>query len=117
MNQKLFLSVTLLFFLCSAIVLFWTNERALDPNLEKSWWIIAFTEPDRTDSLSFFIENHTSTSNFQYILKTPESILVDQEIIVPPGTTSTFPIHLKESEDKPITLSVTHDGITRTLYR
>jgi hypothetical protein len=44
-TEKRLILLFVLLFAVSSLYLFWQNERGLDQNLGKDWWILSFDEP------------------------------------------------------------------------
>lgn len=117
MSQKLVLFATIFLFFFSACFVFWKNQTALDPNLGKSWWIAAFSDVETTDSLSFFIENHTPAPEFQYRITVDDTLIHEEHILIPPGESMTLASPTTVTADQKNLITIFHDAETRTLYR
>lgn len=50
----------------SGAYLFMKNNRELDPDYQKNWWTLSFSDPKSPSSMDFVIVNHTSSESFTY---------------------------------------------------
>lgn len=116
-GKSLFFSLLVLFTL-SAAYLFSVNERGLDPDTGKSWWSIAFAEPQKESSLVFIVSNHTATDQFRYTVSADDKTLAEGEIQIEPGNDMTYvPTVNFMPQSGRITITVTHEAKEETIYR
>lgn len=90
MSQKILIAIFFIFFAASTVFLFWQNERELDPNYNKSWWTLAFTNPQESDNLSFIVENHSDQNNFRYQIVVDKKTLFEETLEIKRGETKTI---------------------------
>lgn len=117
MSQKHLIIGLFLFFTATTVFLFWQNNHELDPDQGKNWWTFSFTAPEREESLSFFIENHSDKTNFQYEVAVGKEVISKDTFIAKPGekTTVTLPFIAKQKERVKIT--VTTGNEKKEIYR
>lgn len=106
-----------LFFTATTVFLFWQNERELDPDQGKNWWTFSFTAPEREESLSFTLENHSDKTDFQYEIAVGKEIISKDTFIAKRGekTIVTPPSIAKQKERVKIT--VTTGNEKKEIYR
>ena len=116
-EKRLLISLFVLFAL-SAAYLFSVNERGLDPDAGKDWWSLAFAAPETADNLAFVVSNHTATDQFSYSISADGKTLAEGELSATPGMDFT---HIPPTVTLPVsgrvTITVTHDGHAKSIYR
>lgn len=117
MSQRFIVVIVFLLLILSSVFLYWKNQTSLDPNQQKSWWEIAFSDLANPNTYSFFIENHTPDQGFHYQLSSENSIFFEEDIIVQPGENRLVSIPTPPEPGRLITITVLHEGESRTLYR
>lgn len=117
LSEKHIVIVFCLLFAMSSAFLFWQNERALDPNQGKSWWILSFTEPATRTSLGFTIENHSQETRFQYQIVSEKKILLEDTINLTTGEKRTITPDVTPSETSRTSIVVTSGTEKQEIYR
>lgn len=117
MSQKTLLITFLVFFAVSSLVLFWQNDREMDPDQGKNWWTLSFTFPNESESLSFMVENHSDQSSFQYEIILGKMVIARESFTAKPGekTIITPPSITEQSERVKVT--VTTGTEKKEIYR
>lgn len=90
MSQKTLISIFFIFFATSTLFLFWQNERELDPNRNKNWWMLAFATPQESNNLSFVVENHSDQNNFRYKIVANKETIAEEMFDIKRGETKTI---------------------------
>lgn len=106
MTHRFLLFITLVLFALSTVFLFWQNERELDPNLGKDWWIIAFVSPPEQENLSFTLENHSVHSRFRYTITVQKAVLFEDILTVNKGETATLHPPLTAADNQRTVITV-----------
>lgn len=117
MQQKTLISISLLLFALGAVFLFWQNERELDPDQGKNWWVIAFALPKESSDLSFTIENHSDQASFRYEIAADKAVLLQETLSVNRGETLTVTPPLTAQTDTRTTITVNSGNDTKKIYR
>lgn len=119
MQHKTLIAFSLIFFALSAVFLFWQNERELDPDQGKNWWILSFALPQDPSSLSFMVENHSDQTAFRYEIIVNKEIRLQDTFSVNRGETLTVtpPLSAKTGERTSITVSSDKDKDRKEIYR
>ncbi len=103
-------------FFVSAVFLFTQNERELDPDTNKDWWVLSFAAPEKEGDLAFTVENHSDTTVFRYTLMADKRIVVEEPFELPSGKTTTItPTVLPTG--KRISIIVTDGTEKKEIYR
>lgn len=117
MSQKKILSISLAFFFLSTLFLFGQNQRGLDPDEEKNWWVLAFVSLDQDEKIDFFVENHSDKKDFSY------EVSVGKEIILKDTFTAKFKektiVRIPSIKQQPerVRIMVTDGTETKEIYR
>lgn len=106
MSQRSLILISALLFVASASFLFWQNERELDPDQGKDWWVIAFASPEDPVDLSFVLENHSDQVDFHYEIATNKTVLLEDTFSVRRGETLTIMPPLAAQADTRTTVIV-----------
>lgn len=114
-EKRLFLSLFVVFF-ASVALLFWLNDRGLDPDQGKSWWSLAFKEPEMTQSLRFIVINHTDDSSFRYRIDADGTVLSEGEFTLERSATQHEAPRVEVTPGKRYTITVIHGSDTKTIY-
>lgn len=117
MQQKTLISISLLLFALGAVFLFWQNERELDPDQGKNWWVIAFALPKESSDLSFTIENHSDQVSFRYEIAADKTVLVQDTLSVNRGETLTITPPITAQADARTIITVSSGNDTKKIYR
>lgn len=118
MTDKRLLASLFFLFALSAAYLFSVNERGLDPDQNKNWWSLAFSQPEDEQSLAFVIANHTPESRFQYVVRSETETLATGELSIDPGQRLEYQPSLADPlPTGRITITVSHAGQNETIYR
>jgi hypothetical protein len=103
-------------FAASALFLSFTVERNLDPDAGKNWWALAFDSP-KSESLSFFIENHGSGTGFSYAVLQDKATLDTGTIDIAKGARKDIFVPAEAGTGR-ITVTVTDaSGKKKEIYR
>lgn len=113
-ETQLIVFSTLLFAVCS-LFLFWQNERGLDQNLGKDWWILAFTDPMNESNPTFTVENHSLYTEFRYVISEEKTVLTTESFSLKRGESTT--ITPPTSEGGKVTITVTTGTQKKEIYR
>lgn len=117
MSQKTLITIFFILFIASALFLFWQNERELDPNYNKSWWTLAFTNPQESDNLSFIVENHSDQNNFRYQIIANKETLAEETLEIKRGEKKTIFLSLTAIPDIRTSVIVTTGKEQKEIYR
>lgn len=117
MQQKTLISISLLLFALGAVFLFWQNERELDPDQEKNWWVIAFALPKESSDLSFMIENHSDQTSFRYEIAADKAVFIQETLSVNRGETLTITPPMTAQADTRTIITVSSGNDTKKIYR
>ena len=117
MSQKSLLIAFLAFFTVSSLVLFWQNDREMDPDQGKNWWTLSFTLPKESESLSFIVENHSDQSSFQYEIMVGKMVIARESFTAKPGEkTIITPPSITEQLER-VKITVTTGTEKKEIYR
>lgn len=117
MSHKNLIAFSCLLFACSALFLFWQNERELDPDRNKSWWTLSFAVPQTSTDLSFTIMNHSDQTEFRYEVTASKEVLATETFSVKRGTELTITPPLTAEPDKRTTITVSTEKGKKEIYR
>ncbi|MFZ2187742.1 MAG: hypothetical protein WAV46_03920 [Candidatus Moraniibacteriota bacterium] len=117
MTQKSFILFFITLFAISALLLFWQNDRELDPDQGKNWWTLSFVLPKQEENLGFVVENHSDQTDFRYEITVGRETILKEAFIAKRGerTTVTPPSITKQSERVKITVTAGNDR--KEIYR
>lgn len=115
-SEKSLVAFFCLLFAASTLFLFWQNERELDPNYQKDWWVLSFAAPEDQESFAFTIENHSATTEFHYQIVADKKTLVEETFQVASGTTGTITPVFSRKESR-TEIVVTSGSKTQKIYR
>ncbi|MEK9151104.1 MAG: hypothetical protein AAB547_00555 [Patescibacteria group bacterium] len=107
MTQKRLIFISSALFVAGSAFLFWQNERELDPDRGKNWWVVSFASPQDPADLSFTIENHSDQEEFRYEIIAGKTVLTRDIFSVRRGETLTInpPLSAKTAERTTVTTS------------
>ena len=114
-QEKKIIYFLITLFVLSSGWLFWVNERGMDPNYQKNWWVVYFQDP-KSENLNFTIENHSDKNNFRWEVLSGGSILQSAEFAIPKGQSKGFLVNVPNREDK-ITVSVSDGEKKKDIYK
>ena len=119
MSQQKIVILFFVLFAFSALFLFWQNERELNPHYQKSWWTLAFADPNTPTSLDCIIENYGQDRDFSYTVFHENSVVTEESFEMKAGDVRT--LHLTLPENTPlegtIKVRVTSQGESKEVYR
>jgi len=115
-SEKSLVAFFALLFAASALFLFWQNERKLDPNYQKDWWILSFAAPKDQESFAFTVENHSATTQFRYQVVADKETLTEETFQVASGATTTITPVFSRKESR-TEIVVTSGSKTQRIYR
>lgn len=84
MQHKHILYGIIVLFILTSIGLSIRANQAKDPELNKNWWVLAFSQP-ASNSLDFIIENHSIDMQFTYEITQPHTETLQRTIDIPRG--------------------------------
>ena len=114
-ETQLIIIFTLLFAV-SSLFLFWQNERGLDQNLGKDWWILSFADPMNDRDLTFTVENHSLNTEFRYTVTEGKTVLATESFSLKKGATASFSPNITTLGER-TTLTVTTGTQKKEIYR
>ena len=117
MLHKTLIAFSGFLFACSALFLFWQNERELDPDRNKSWWTLSFAAPQTSTDLSFTIMNHSDQTEFRYEVTASKEVLATETFSVDRGAELTITPALTAEPDKRTTVTVSTEKGKKEIYR
>jgi hypothetical protein len=118
-RQPYLILISLALFVFGSAFLFWQNERELDPDRGKDWWVISFVLPQEPADLSFVIENHSNQVGFRYEITADKEVLSQDTLSVNRGETLTItpPLDAQIGTRTVITVSSDKDKDKKEIYR
>lgn len=117
LSEKNLIILFCFLFTVSATFLFWQNKRELDPNFEKSWWTLSFTQPENQNSLAFTIANHSPNTSFHYQISANKTILSTSTIEVRTGTSEIITPSIVPDRSSRTSIIVTTDTGEQEIYK
>ncbi len=114
-ENRLILLFVLLFAM-SSLYLFWQNERGLDQNLGKDWWILSFDEPMNEGSLTYTVENHSNNTEFRATITEGSTLLTEETFSLPKGQSKTLTPTVSSSASRTV-ITVTTGTQKKAIYR
>ena len=116
LSEKSLVALFCFLFAASALFLFWQNERELDPNYQKDWWVLSFAAPENKASFDFTVENHSAATEFRYKVVVGKETLLEETFQAASGATTTITPVFPRKEAR-TTIVVTSGSETREIYR
>ncbi len=113
-NRLILLFVLL--FAVSSLYLFWQNERGLDQNLGKDWWILSFDEPMNEGNLTYTVENHSNNTEFRATITEGSTLLAEETFSLPKGQSKTLTPTVPSSASRTV-ITVTTGTQKKAIYR
>jgi hypothetical protein len=117
MQQKKIIIFTACLFFLSSLYLFYSSEKATNPN-QKDFWAIYFSEPKSLD-LNFVIENHSNNTNFHYETLDGKNKVSEGDAIIQNGDKRIIDLNSEVGKilDKKITIVVSTSGDKKEIYK
>jgi hypothetical protein len=117
MQKKIIIFITILFIACS-IWLFAVSSDYLDPDKNKNWWTIYFSEPKSDENLNFIIENHSDMNNFRWIILEDRAPIKDSDISIKKGENNIIEFAIPQNTDiKKYTVEVYQGEEKKEIYK
>lgn len=117
MTQKTFIFISIALFAASALFLFWQNERELDPDQGKNWWVLSFAVPQESSNFAFVVENHSEQTHFSYTITINQKTRAQAAFTVARGDTVTItPEEIGDIVGR-VGITVTDGQRTKEIYR
>jgi hypothetical protein len=116
MQKKIILLIILLFFLSSAW-LFSISKRAIDPDYNKNFWTLSFSNP-KNDDLNFVIENHSDRTDFHWEVLKDKEKLKEGDIKIEKGKNAQVqPSSAEPQSSSKITIRVSSGDQRKEIYK
>ena len=119
-DQRKIILAFFVLFIFSTIFLFWQNEQELDPNKNKSWWTLSFTNPNDETDTDFTIENYGISRSFTYQIENDKKILSEGNLTLNIGEKQTIETSfdtVQINPDTPLSIRVSSGEETKEIYR
>ena len=119
-DQRKIILAFFVLFIFSTIFLFWQNEQELDPNKNKSWWTLSFTNPNDETDTDFTIENYGTSRSFTYQIENDKKILAEGNVTLNIGEKQAIDTSLDQAQinaDTPLSIHVSSGEETKEIYR
>ena len=119
-DQRKIILAFFVLFIFSTIFLFWQNEQELDPNKNKSWWTLSFTNPNDETDTDFTIENYGISRSFTYQIENDKKILSEGNLTLNIGEKQTIETSfdtVQINPDTPLSIRVSSGEQTKEIYR
>lgn len=114
-NKKIIFTIIFLF-LISAVYLSWTETRQFDPNLNKNWWVLSFSDP-KSDNLSFTIENHSAKNNFHWEVISGSDKIKEGDMNMDKGSINDIDLSSINNSSGKISVDVTRGSDMKEIYK
>jgi hypothetical protein len=111
MNQQKIILFLGFFFLVSAIFLAYTEKS--QHTLEGQWFMY-FSDP-KNEALGFSIENHTTSTTFDYNITCNDQVIHKDTINIPQNSNKAIKVTSQCQEKS--TIQVSHNNNTQELYK
>lgn len=108
MQQKRIIIFLITLFIASSAWLFYVSDNFLDPDQNKNWWLISFSNPKSND-LNFVIENHSDKSNFHWELSENNKKITEGDETISKGTSKIITLTEKLASKAVIQVSTGED--------
>lgn len=95
---------------------YFIDRHSLDPDYQKNWWSIAFTDP-KDDSLDFTIANHSDQTMFTYTITRNKQEITRNTLDIPKGISSAIPIDMKVADNRTTITVWTDEKDKREIYK
>ncbi|MEK7549664.1 MAG: hypothetical protein AAB519_01630 [Patescibacteria group bacterium] len=119
-DQRKIILAFFVLFIFSTIFLFWQNEQELDPNKNKSWWTLSFTNPNDETDTDFTIENYGISRSFTYQIENDKKILSEGNLTLNIGEKQTIDTSLDQARintNVPLSIRVSSGEEKKEIYR
>jgi len=117
MSQNKLILIALLFFFVSVTLLFWKNDRGLNPDLGKNWWTLSFVSPNQNEKLDFLIENHSDKNEFSYEVRVGKELIMKNVFIAKSKEKTTVRIPSIKPQSERVQITVTAGTEKKEIYR
>ena len=117
MQQKKIIIFIAGLFLLSSIYLFYVSAKAVDPNYQKNFWSVYFSNPKSID-FNFTIENYSDNTKFHWEAYDGKIKKTEGDSIIKKGETRKLDVNSKIGgiEDK-LTIKVISGGEEIEIYK
>lgn len=109
-------AVVIALFVAASGWLFFQVNRELDPNDGKNWWTLAF-ESREAGSLSFAIENHSTSTTFSYGITHDKDVIDSGDLTLEKGGRKTISPPENAAAGRTIITVTASDGSKKEIYR
>ena len=117
MQQRNIIIFIIIVFIASSLWLFSVSDKSLDPNTDKNWWAIYFSDP-KPENLDFVIENHSDTDHFRWIILEGRSPVKDDQITILKGEKQEINFDMPQnSQMKKYTVEVYQGEEKKEIYK
>jgi hypothetical protein len=117
-QQHIVLIFSAILFAVSAVWLSYASQRHMDPNYQKNWWSLSFSDP-KGRSMDFIISNHSPQTTFHWQILADKTVVNENDVAIAKGESKTVPVITTDFQDKKITILVTHisDSDKKEIYK
>jgi hypothetical protein len=105
----------LILFIASSVFLFWQSDQGLDPDYQKDWWAVSFSDAQSAD-LSFTLENHSANNNFSFEIISGKDSIKKGDVVVARGEKKDIELNLSNLKNK-IIIQVSDGKTSREIYK
>jgi hypothetical protein len=116
MSHRNIILTTILLLVISFMSLSFVEWRAMDPDTDKNWWVLAFADPhgSKTD---FIIENHSDSTRFSYEILADSTKVQDSTVEISKGETKTISTNHEVTDQKITIIVQTSEGDKKEIYK
>lgn len=114
MQQKNIIIFILILFLASSIWLFSVADKYTNPDYQKNWWAVYFSDP-KGESLDFVIENHSDKTDFHYVISSDNQKIQEADVKIEKG--SQAKLSPAQADSKKITIQVSAREEKKEIYK
>lgn len=118
MQQKKIIIFIAGLFLLSSVYLFHSSAKAVDPNYQKNFWSVYFSDPKSMD-FNFVIENHSDNTSFHWETYDGKIKTTEGDSVIKKGETRKLDVNSKIGgivENK-LTIKVISGDEGREIYK
>ena len=116
MHKKIYIIFIGLLLFSSFTYLAWLEKNKHDYNLNKNWWALYFENP-KDSSLSFVVENHSSSSSFHSEILLEKNKISENDFILQKNEQKLFPVNATDLKNKKITITITSGEQKKEIYK
>ncbi len=117
-QQKIIIAFIVFLFIASSLYLFYANEREMNYDFNKNWWLAYFNEP-RDQSVNFILENHSDSSVFDYEIMIGKNKIYEEKIFLEKGSFLKIDLDkkIKNAENEKITIRISDKKTIQEIYK